>query len=60
MALLKTLPCRESKQVSEEKKGFWARNKKFIIGLVVVWVVLLILLVLMTDQKNLPFVYQFG
>jgi len=46
--------------VSEEKKGFWARNKKFIIGLVVVWVVLLILLVLMTDQKNLPFVYQFG
>jgi len=46
--------------MNEPKKGFWARNKKFILSFVAIWVILLIVLVLMTDQKNLPFVYQFG
>tara|TARA_B110000914_G_C15415700_1_gene424020 strand:- start:299 stop:457 length:159 start_codon:yes stop_codon:yes gene_type:complete len=42
------------------KKGLWARYKKFVLAFLVVWVLLLVALVLMTDQKNLPFIYQFG
>ena len=42
------------------KKGLWARYKKFVLAFLVVWVVLLVALVAMTDQQNLPFIYQFG
>jgi hypothetical protein len=55
---------RESQQMTnsteQPKKGLWARYKKFVLSFLVIWVVLLIALVLLTDQKNLPFVYQFG
>jgi hypothetical protein len=42
------------------KKGLWARYKKFVFSFLVIWVLLLLALVLLTDQKNLPFIYQFG
>ena len=55
---------REIQQMSNDteqpKKGFWARYKKYILSFLVIWALLLIALVLLTDQKNLPFVYQFG
>lgn len=44
----------------EPKKGLWARYKKFVLAFLVVWVLLLVALVAMTDQQNLPFIYQFG
>ena len=42
------------------KKGLWARYKKFVLSFLVIWILLLLALVLLTDQKNLPFIYQFG
>ena len=44
----------------EPKKGLWARYKKFVLAFLVVWVLRLVALVAMTDQQNLPFIYQFG
>lgn len=59
-------PNRESKLMANNdvrtapKKGLWARYKKFVLAFLVVWVLLLVALVAMTDQQNLPFIYQFG
>jgi hypothetical protein len=44
--------------MSEKKQGFFARNKKYIIGSLVVYVLLLLVLVLGADGEMLPFVYQ--
>ncbi|MGI9308304.1 MAG: hypothetical protein ACR2P6_03510 [Gammaproteobacteria bacterium] len=44
--------------MSEEKKGFFARNKKYFIGSIVVYLVLTLLLILSSDGELLPFVYQ--
>jgi len=45
---------------AKPKKGFFARNKKLIFTLLGVYVLLMLLLILFTDNSLMPFVYQFG
>jgi hypothetical protein len=44
--------------MSDEEQGFFARNKKYFIGSIVVYLVLTLLLILSSDGELLPFVYQ--
>jgi len=46
--------------MTDEKKGFFARNKKFLLISFAVYIILMIILVLGTDNSLMPFVYQFG
>jgi hypothetical protein len=44
--------------MSEPKKGFLSRYKRWIISFMVIWLVLLAVLILSGDGGNLPFQYQ--
>jgi len=48
------------KQQDAPKKGFWARNKKFFLIALAVYLVLMIVFILISDPSKMPFVYQFG
>ena len=41
-----------------EKKGFFARNKKLILGSIAVYIILTVFLILSSDGELMPFVYQ--
>jgi hypothetical protein len=40
------------------KQGFWSRYKKYVIALVLIWVILTLALLFLTGGDNLPFEYQ--
>lgn len=44
--------------MTEQKKGFFARNKKYFIAFLAIYVVLTVILILSSGGDLLPFVYQ--
>jgi hypothetical protein len=40
------------------KQGFWSRYKKYVIALVLIWVILTLVLLFLSSGDRLPFEYQ--